>query len=61
MVNKYLGEKIFDVYDRMLNFKKSIKNLPNIDNKINMIIDDYQPKSETKYDNKKELLAFYMK
>ena len=27
--------------DRSLNFMNSIKNLSNIDNKINMIIDDY--------------------
>ena len=58
IVNKYLGHKNNDVDNRLFNFKRSIKNLVNIDEKINATIDDYKPNTETKYDNKKELLAF---
>ena len=39
----------------MFNFKKSTKNLANIDEKINATIDDYKPKTETEYDNKKRV------
>ena len=35
-----------------------MKNLANIDDKINMIIDDYKSKTETKYEYTKEFLAF---
>ena len=40
----------------LFNFEKSIKNLVNIEDKINMIIDDYKPKIETKYDDKKRVV-----
>ena len=35
--------------------------LGNNDNQINMVIDDHKSKTETKYDDKKELLAFSIK
>lgn len=38
--------------DRLFNFEKSIKNLANIDDKVNIVIDDYKPKTKTKYGNK---------
>ena len=40
---KDLREKTIDACDRLFNFK------------LNVIIDDYMPKIETQYDNKKEL------
>ena len=44
--------------DRLFNFEKSIKNLANIDYKVNIIIDYYKPKTETGwYEDKKQLLA----
>ena len=58
IVHKYIGEKNIDVQDGLLNFEKAMKNLANLDNKINMIIDNYKPKTKTEYGNKKELLAF---
>ena len=39
--------------NRLLNFRKSIKNLANTDNKIIIIVSDYKPKPETEYDSKK--------
>ena len=39
-------------------FEKSIKNLANIDDELNMIIDYYKPKAKTEYDNKNKLLVF---
>ena len=36
-----------------MNFEKPIKNLANINNKINAIIDYYKPKRKAEYDNKK--------
>ena len=41
--------KTIDACDRLFNFK------------INVIIDDYMPKIETQYDNKKELWAYQMR
>ena len=55
-VSAYL-EKSIDVDDRLFNFEKCIKNFANIDDKVNIIIEDYKPKTETKYDNKTEFLA----
>ena len=55
-INTYLGGKNNDVDDRLANFEKSIKNLGNIDNKINKIMDDYKPKTEIEYDVKKGFL-----
>ena len=55
-VSVYL-EKSIDVDDRLFNFEKCIKNFANIDDKVNIIIEDYKPKTETKYDNKTEFLA----
>ena len=55
------GKRNTGVDNKIFNFEKSIKNLANIDEKINMIIDYYKPKTKTKYDDKKELLVFLMK
>ena len=44
--------------DRLFNFQRLIKNLSNVDHRKYMNIDDYKPKTETKYKGKKELLVF---
>ena len=52
---KLVAEKEnIDVDDTLFNFEKSIKNSANTDDKVNMITDDYKPKTETEYDNKKK-------
>ena len=43
--------------NRLFNFEKSIKNLSDIDNRIHKIIDDYNPKAKTEYENKKRALS----
>ena len=57
IVNKYLREKNIDVCNRLFNFEKSIKNLVNIDDKTNMVIDYYKPKTDTEYDDKKRVVT----
>ena len=42
--------------NRLFNFEKSIKNLSDIDNKIHRITDNYKPKTETKYEDKKRIV-----
>ena len=37
--------------DRLFNFKKSIKNLSDINKGIQMIIDNYKSKTETEYED----------
>ena len=44
--------------DRLFNFDKTIKNLSDFDNRIYMIIDDYKPKVEIKYEHQKEFSTF---
>ena len=56
--HKHIGEKNIDAHDGLFNFEKAMKNLANLDNKINMIINNYKPKTKTEYRNKEELLAF---
>ena len=41
--------------NKFFNCEKSIKNLANTDDKINMIIDYHKPKTKTEYDNKKRV------
>ena len=54
-IMKLVAEKEnIDVDDTLFNFEKSIKNSANTDDKVNMITDDYKPKTETEYDNKKK-------
>ena len=42
--------------DRLFNFEISIKNLVNIKHKINIIIDENKPKTETEHDHKKRVV-----
>ena len=43
--------------DRLFNFEISIKNLVNIKHKINIIIDENKPKTETEHDHKKRVVS----
>ena len=54
--NTYLEKD--DVDERLFKFEKSNKNLANIDDKVNFVIDDYKPKTKTKYANKKSCKHF---
>ena len=42
---------------RLFNFQISIKNLVNIEHKINIIIDENKRKKETEYDHKKKVVS----
>ena len=53
IVNKYLKGKYIDVCENIFSFEKFIKSFVNIDRKINIIIENYQPKTKIKYCNKK--------
>ena len=44
ILHKHIGDKNIDVHDGLFNFEKAMKNLANLDNKINMIIDIIKPK-----------------
>ena len=45
--------------DRLFKFEKSIKNLSDVDNRIHSIIDNYKPKTETEYEDKKFSQKFH--
>ena len=51
IINNYLENPDIDVDDRLFNFKKSIKNLSDINKGIQMIIDNYKSKTETEYED----------
>ena len=57
LFDKYPGEKLIDVDNRLFNDEKSIENLENIDNKTNMIIGNYKPKIQIKYGGKKRVFS----
>ena len=58
-VNKYLKERDIDVSEDQFDFKKLIKNLADIEDKINMIIENYKLKSNVKIeDNKRDFSIF---
>ena len=43
----------------MFNFDKSIKCLANIDNNLNIIIENYKPKTQTEYDGKERVYVHF--
>ena len=49
------------MYDRLSNFEEPIKKLANIDNKINIIIDDYIPKIKTEYNDINRVASTFQK
>ena len=58
-VNKYLKEKDIDVSQDQFDFKKLIKNLADIEYKINMIIENYKPKSNLKIEDNKRVFGIF--
>ena len=44
LVNRFLKEKETDVFENLFDSRKSIKNLADIDDKINLIVKNYEPK-----------------
>lgn len=48
VVNRYLKKQDTDVFENKFSFNKSIKNLDNIDYKLNMIAENYEPKTNDK-------------
>ena len=58
IAHKYLPGNEMNGDTSSFNFEKSIKNLVNIGDKINMIVGYNKPKAEMKYDGKRQLLAF---
>ena len=57
IVNNYLEKKDIDVDDRLFTFEKSIKRLSVIGNRINGVTDNFKPKTETKYEDKKRIIS----
>ena len=53
-------EKNTNVDNNLFNFDKSIKCLANIDNNLNIIIDNYKPKTQTKYDGKERVMFIFI-
>ena len=58
-VNKYLKEKDIDVSQDQFDFKKLIKNLADIEYKINTIIENYKPKSNLKIEDNKRVFGIF--
>ena len=58
-VNKYLKEKDIDVSQDQFDFKELIKNLADIEYKINMIIENYKPKSNLKIEDNKRVFGIF--
>ena len=54
IVNRYLKEKDADVFENLFDIKKSIKNLTIIDDKINMFIENYEPKTKVENEDTKK-------
>ena len=48
VVIRYLKKQDTDVFENKVSFNKSIKNLDNIDYKLNMIAKNYEPKTNDK-------------
>ena len=45
--------------NKLFNFDKSIKCLVNIDNYLNIITDNYKPKTQTEYDVKEKVYVHF--
>ena len=51
-VNKYIKEKDVGVFEDNFEFEISIKDLATIDDKINNIIENYEPKTKIEIEDK---------
>ena len=50
---RYLKEKDTDVFKNKFSFNKSIKNLADTDDKVNMTVDNYEHKADVETEDKK--------
>ena len=58
ILHKHIGDKNIDAHDGLFNFEKAMKNLANLDNKINMIIDIIKPKQRLNMATKRSCYHF---
>ena len=56
LVNRFLKEKETDVFENLFDSKKSIKNLADIDDKINLIVKNYEPKRKANMKDLKRIV-----
>ena len=56
IVKKNIGENSIHVDYNLFNFEKSISNLVNLDDRINMILEKYKPKTKKDDDNKNRFI-----
>ena len=56
VVKKNIGENNIHVDYNLFNFEKSISNLINLDDRINMILEKYKTKTKIEYDNKNRVI-----
>ena len=61
IVNRYLKEKDIDVIDEEFDLNIFIKNLTAIDDKINMIVEEHEPKEKVRIEDKKEVISILHK
>ena len=59
--NRYLKEKDIDVTDKEFDFNIFIKNLTAIDDKINMIVEEHEPKEKVRIEDKKGVISILYK
>ena len=59
--NKLLKEKDIDVFENLFDFKKSVKNLADIDDRIIMTVENYEPKTKTEMEDKKRVVSILNK
>ena len=61
IVNRYLKEKDIDVIDEEFDLNIFIKNLTAIDDKINMIVEEHEPKEKVRIEDKKGVISILHK
>ena len=57
IVNKYLKEIDPNVIEEKFDFNKSIKNRATIEDKLNTIAQDYEPKTHVQIEDKKRVVT----
>ena len=61
IVNRYLKEKDIDVIDEEFGLNIFSKNLTAIDDKINMIVEEHEPKEKVRIEDKKGVISILHK
>ena len=61
IVNRYLKEKDIDVIDEEFDLNIFSKNLTAIDDKINMIVEEHEPKEKVRIEDKKGVISILHK